>query len=37
MDCSSINPHTMFYAAGMVGKSVTLLLGAAPARGGGGK
>jgi hypothetical protein len=37
MDCSSINPHAMFYAAGIVGKSVTLLLRAAPASPGGGK
>jgi hypothetical protein len=37
MDYSSINPLTMFYAAGIVGKSVILLLGAARAGGGGGK
>ena len=29
MDYSSINPLTMFYAAGLVGKSVILLLLAA--------
>jgi hypothetical protein len=37
MDYSSMNRLTMFYAAGIVDKSVILLLGAAPAGEGGGK